>query len=265
MPHQHGYFRCFRAFSNQRIINIFHQRFGDVLRHFRGGEQAILIAVFQLRQNLPLLIRFNLAPGNLVHREAFVILQREGINQRISHLQRPRNAWLLLVLRAKRIFGIGQGTLLFFFAGRRVFVVGHLLKQLIAIVELHFAALFLHGLNGLLAEGGGIIGDHRVKGGIHGAHFFLMMDRNIATRESTGNKELRRGDRTLQAVSIGIDRVRCRAFARFHHPLLCQPLSHVVAHIDFQHTAFSSELSAGDIPFWPLFGGGLLKNAAIIG
>ena len=265
MSHQHGYFRCFRAFRNQRIINIFHQRFGDVLRHFRGGEQAVLIAIFQLRQNLPLLIRFNLAPGNLVHREAFVILQREGIDQRIPHLQRPRYAWLLLVFRAERIFGIGQGTLLFFFTGWRVFVVGHLLKQLIAIVELHFTTLFLHGLNGLLAEGGGIIGDHRIKGGIHGAHFFLMMDRNIATRESAGDKELRRSNSALQAVSIGINRIRCRTFARFHHPLLCQPLSHVVTHIDFQHTAFSSELSAGDIPFWPFLGGGLFKNVAIIG
>lgn len=58
-----------------------------------------------------------------------------------------------------------------------------------------------------------VIGDHRIKRWVHRAHFFLMMYRNVAPRESAGDKELCRRNGALQTVGIGIYRVRRRAFA----------------------------------------------------
>src|SRR5690606_24500750 len=92
-----------------------------------------------------------------------------------------------------------------------------------------------------------------------------MMHRHIAPREGTGDKELRGGDSALQAVGIGIYAIRGRALAGFHHPLLCQPLTHIVAHVDFKHATFGSELTAWHLPFWPLLRCGLLEHAAIVG
>ena len=132
MPHQQGDFRRFRLIGDQRFINIFHQRFGDVLRHLGGGKQRVLIAVFQLRQHTPLLVSLDLTPGHLISRETFVILQRERIHQRVTHFQRTGHAWLFFIVGTERIFRVRQRADFFLFAGRRIGVVRHLLQQLIA-------------------------------------------------------------------------------------------------------------------------------------
>ena len=264
VPHQQRDFRRFRRVAHQRVIDIFHQRFSHVARHFRRGEETVLIAVFQLRQHLPLLIAVNFTPRHLVFRETFIILQRKGVNQRVADFKRPGNARLLLIFSAKGIFRVAQRALLLLFTGRGVTVVGHLLQQLIAFAQLHPLPLFLHRLYGLFAEGGGIIGDHRIKRRVHGAHFFLMMYGHAAAGERAGDKELRGGDGTLQAIGIGVDRVLRRAFAAGHHSLLRQPFAHIVPHVDFQHSALGGQLSTGDIPLWPGLWRGLLQHAAVV-
>ena len=264
MPHQQGDFRRLRLVGNQRFIDIFHQRFRHVLRHLGGGKQRVLIAVLQLRQHAPLLVGFDFSPGDLVGREAFVILQRERIHQRVAHLQRPGYARLFFIVGAEGIFRVRQRADLFLFAGRRVGVVRHLLQQLIAFAKLHFLPFRLHRLQRFFAEFRRIIGDHRIKCRIHGAHFFLMVHGHIAARERAGDKELRGGDGALQAVSIGVNALRRWTFSRLHHPLLRQPLAHVMAHIDLQHAPFGCELAARHLPLRPLLRRGLLQHAAVV-
>ncbi len=255
MPHQQRDFRCLRLVGDQHVINVFHQRFRHVPRHLRRGEQRVLITIFQLRQHPPLLVGFDLAPRHLIQREAFVVLQGKGIHQRVTHLQRAGDARLFLVFGAVSVFRPGQGTDLFLFAGRRILVIGHLLQQAVALVELHALALVVHCLQRFLAEFRGVIGNNRVKGRIHGAHLFLMVHRHIAAREGPGNEELRGRHRALQAVGVGINAVRRRALPGGYHALLRQPLAHVVAHIDLQHPAFGGELPARHIPLRPFFRG----------
>ena len=136
--------------------------------------------------------------------------------------------------------------------------------EMVAVGKLEFAELFLHCRHRLFTECGGIIGDHRVKGWVHSAHFFLVMHRNITPRECAGNKELCGRNGTLQTIGIGINGVRRRAFPRFHHPLLCQPFTHVMAHIHFEHATFGGELPTGDVPFWPFIRRRLLQHTAIV-
>ena len=140
-----------------------------------------------------------------------------------------------------------------------------MLQQLIAFGKLHFLPLGLHRLERFFAEFRRVIGNHRIKGRIHGAHFFLMVHGNVAARERASDEELRCGDGTLQAVGVSINAIRRRAFSRLHHPLLRQPLAHVMAHIDFQHAALGGELTARHLPLRPLLRRGLLQHAAVIG
>ena len=265
MPHQQGDLWRFRLLGDQRFIDILHQRFRHVLRHLGRGKQRVLIAVFQLRQHAPLLVGFDFTPGDLVGREAFVILQRERVHQRVTHLQRPGNAGLFFIVGAEGIFRVRQRADLFLFAGRRVGVVGHLLQQLVAFTKLHFLPLGLHRLERFFAEFRRVIGNHRIECRVHGAHFFLMVHGHIAARERAGNEELRGGDGALQAVGVSINAIRRWTFSRLHHPLLRQPLAHVVPHIDLQHATFGGELAARHFPLRPLLRRGLLQHAAVIG
>ena len=265
MSHQQGDFRLAGSLAHQRVIDIFNQRFGHILRHCRRGKQTILVAVFQLRQHLPLLIAGDLPPRHLIFREAFIILQGEGVYQRVAHLQRSGHSRLLLITGAKGIFTLAQGTDLLLFAGGRVAVIDHRLQQLVALGQLHSLALFFHRLQRFLAKRRGVVGNNRVEGRVHGAHLRLVMHRDAAARERAGDKELRGGDGALQAVSVGINRVFRRALAAGHQLLLRQPFAHIVAHIHLQHTAFGGQLAARHIPLRPGLGGGLLQHAAVIG
>ncbi len=78
---------------------------------------------------------------------------------------------------------------------------------------------------------------------------------NVTARESTVNKELCRGYRALQAVGISENLLIIRTLIFLDQPLLCQPLARVMAHIDFQYTAFGGELTARYFPGWPGFFG----------
>lgn len=89
----------------------------------------------------------------------------------------------------------------------------YLLKQFITLIKMHLTTRLFHRLYGLLPERGGIIGNHRIKGRVHSAHFFLMMNRNITAGESAGNEKLRGGDGALQTIRIGIYRVGSRTFS----------------------------------------------------
>ena len=126
-------------------------------------------------------------------------------------------------------------------------------------------ALFFHRLHRFFAEGVRIIGDHRVKRRVHCAHFFLMVDHNIAAGEGAVDKELSGGDGTLQAIGIGVNAVRRRAFSAGDQTLLRQPLAHIVPHIHFQNAALGGELAARNFPRRPRVWRRLLQHAAVSG
>ncbi|SQC93889.1 Uncharacterised protein [Cedecea neteri] len=78
-------------------------------------------------------------------------------------------------------------------------------------------------------------------------------------------KKLRSSDGALEAVGVGINAIRRRAFAAGYQILTRQPFTHVMPHIHFQHAAFGGELPARHIPLRPCLSGRLLKHAAVVG
>ena len=92
-----------------------------------------------------------------------------------------------------------------------------------------------------------------------------MRDRDVTARESAIDKELGGSNGTLQAIGIDKDIVAVRTAAVLRQPLLGQPLTGIVTHVDFQHATFGGQLTARNVPLRPAFFGGLLQHAAVIG
>lgn len=98
VSHQQRDFRLAGSLAHQRVIDIFNQRFGDVLRHRHRGKQTILIAIFQLRQHLPLLIAGDLPPRHLIFREALADVTAFGIYMGLWYPDVPRWIWILSII-----------------------------------------------------------------------------------------------------------------------------------------------------------------------
>ena len=85
--HQHYLRRRGFILIDKLAANIVDQRRSDLARDLWRGKQRILIAVFNRGQRLPLL-RVLICPGDLLKREALIVLQGKGVHQRVADFQR---------------------------------------------------------------------------------------------------------------------------------------------------------------------------------
>ncbi len=117
--HQHYLRRRGFILIDKLAANIVDQRRSDLARDLWRGKQRILIAVFNRGQRLPLLRGFNLSPGDLLKREALIVLQGKGVHQRVADFQRAGDIGFLAVFRTEFILIIAAERALFFtIAGR---------------------------------------------------------------------------------------------------------------------------------------------------
>ena len=98
---------------------------------------------------------------------------------------------------------------------------------------------------------GRIVADALLQSGRPASAVRLVMNRDSTAGEGAGYKELRGRHRTLQTVGIGVNRIFRRTLTAGDQPLLRQPFTHIVPHVDLKHAALGRQLTAGHIPLRP--------------
>ena len=215
--------------------------------------------------------RLNFAPSDFVCRVAFVVLQDEAVGRAGAVTQRAFGTGFFVLREGEAVRHFFEVALFFFFAGGGVVVIQHGFEDLVvfgeAFVQFGEAAFAEHVVNGFLGFGDkGVI--HRaahdgVEGVVHFAHFFEVVDGNVAVGERAFDEVFAGVDGARQAVGIDEQLVGGRAAVFFDEADGVKPFVHVVREAGFEFAAARGEVAAFGFPRCPGVRGGFSERAAV--
>ena len=211
------------------------------------------------------------APGDFARRVAFVVLEDEAVGGAGAVTQRAFGAGLFVLGEGEGVRDFFEVALFFFFAGGGVVVIQHVFEDLIilgeAFVQFGKATVAEHLVNGFFGffgEGGIHRAAHDgVEGVVHFAHFFKVMDFDVAVGESALDEVFAGVDGARQAVGIDEQFSGGGAGVFFDEADVVEPFVHVVCEAGFEFAAARGEVAAFGFPRCTGLRGGVCQRAAV--